>query len=74
MPFIEVKATRLPGVLLLKPQRFPDERGHFVETFNARASPYRLGTAGSNRERLEPQPVVGTLSPVRYAVAHSSTT
>jgi dTDP-4-dehydrorhamnose 3,5-epimerase len=36
MPFVEVKATLLPGVLILKPQRFPDERGHFVETFNAR--------------------------------------
>jgi dTDP-4-dehydrorhamnose 3,5-epimerase len=36
MGHIEVKAARIPGVLLLKPQRLPDQRGHFVETFNAR--------------------------------------
>jgi dTDP-4-dehydrorhamnose 3,5-epimerase len=33
---MEVRATRLPGVLLLKPKRFIDSRGYFVETYNER--------------------------------------
>lgn len=33
---LDVLATGLPGVLLLKPRRFADERGDFCETFNAR--------------------------------------
>jgi len=34
---MEVKMTDLPGVLLLKPRRFVDSRGYFVETYNQRA-------------------------------------
>ena len=34
---MEIKATALPGVLLLKPRRFADSRGYFVETYNQRA-------------------------------------
>jgi dTDP-4-dehydrorhamnose 3,5-epimerase len=33
---MEVRKTRLPGVLVLKPKRFGDARGHFVETYNER--------------------------------------
>ena len=33
---MEIKATALPGVLLLKPRRFADSRGYFVETYNQR--------------------------------------
>jgi len=29
--------TRLPGVLILEPKVFGDERGFFYESFNARA-------------------------------------
>jgi dTDP-4-dehydrorhamnose 3,5-epimerase len=32
---MEIVATKLPGVLLLKPRVFADERGHFVETWSA---------------------------------------
>ena len=32
---IEVEETRLDGVKIIKPRVFPDERGFFMETFNA---------------------------------------
>jgi dTDP-4-dehydrorhamnose 3,5-epimerase len=32
---MDIKTTKLPGVLLLKPRRFADARGYFVETYNA---------------------------------------
>jgi dTDP-4-dehydrorhamnose 3,5-epimerase len=35
---MEVEATSLPGVLLLKPRYFRDARGYFVETYNARSA------------------------------------
>ncbi len=35
---MEIKATNLPGVCLLKPQYFHDARGHFVETYNRRSA------------------------------------
>jgi dTDP-4-dehydrorhamnose 3,5-epimerase len=34
---MEIKATDLPGLFLLKPRRFTDSRGYFVETYNQRA-------------------------------------
>jgi dTDP-4-dehydrorhamnose 3,5-epimerase len=33
---MDVRTTKLDGVLVLKPRRFGDARGHFVETYNAR--------------------------------------
>ena len=35
---MDVEATVISGVLLLKPRYFHDARGYFVETFNARAA------------------------------------
>lgn len=35
---MEVKATNIPGVLLLKPRYFHDARGYFVETYNERSA------------------------------------
>lgn len=35
---MEVRATSIPGVLLLKPQYFNDARGYFVETYNTQAA------------------------------------
>ncbi len=35
---MQVKATEIPGVLLLTPRYFTDARGYFVETYNARAA------------------------------------
>jgi dTDP-4-dehydrorhamnose 3,5-epimerase len=39
---VDVLATPLPGVLILKPKRFPDMRGFFSESYNKR----RLEEAG----------------------------
>jgi dTDP-4-dehydrorhamnose 3,5-epimerase len=35
---MDVKATDIPGVLLLKPRYLHDARGYFVETYNTRAA------------------------------------
>jgi dTDP-4-dehydrorhamnose 3,5-epimerase len=35
---MDVEATNLPGVLLLKPRYFHDARGYFVETYNTRSA------------------------------------
>ena len=35
---MQVKATEIPGVLLLTPRYFNDARGYFVETYNARGA------------------------------------
>lgn len=34
---MEVRPLKLPGLILLKPRRFSDARGYFVETYNERA-------------------------------------
>ena len=31
---MDIKTTKLPGVLMLKPRRFSDVRGYYVETYN----------------------------------------
>ena len=31
---MEVLSTRLPGLILLQPKAFPDERGYFLETYS----------------------------------------
>jgi len=33
---MEVTLTAIPGVIILKPKRFGDQRGYFTEVFNAR--------------------------------------
>ncbi len=35
---MQVKATKIPSVLLLTPRYFNDARGYFVETYNARGA------------------------------------
>ncbi len=35
---MDVRATSIPGVQLLKPRYFRDSRGHFVETYNKRSA------------------------------------
>jgi dTDP-4-dehydrorhamnose 3,5-epimerase len=34
---LEVKSLELEGVILLRPKKFVDARGYFIETFNARS-------------------------------------
>lgn len=31
---MRIETTRLPGVLIIEPQLYSDQRGHFMETFN----------------------------------------
>src|SRR5437879_3063810 len=33
---MELRALTLPGVAMLRPRRFADDRGYFVETYNER--------------------------------------
>jgi dTDP-4-dehydrorhamnose 3,5-epimerase len=33
---MNVKETKLPGVLILEPKVFPDDRGYFLETWNSK--------------------------------------
>jgi dTDP-4-dehydrorhamnose 3,5-epimerase len=40
---IEVKPAEFPGVLLLRPQEFSDDRGQFCETYNAATFEQWLG-------------------------------
>jgi dTDP-4-dehydrorhamnose 3,5-epimerase len=42
---MEVEATSLPGVQLLKPRHFHDSRGYFVETYSERTSQH-IGMTG----------------------------
>ncbi len=46
---MEVTTTTLPGVLMLKPRRFADARGYFVETYSKRA----LAAAGVATEFVQ---------------------
>ena len=46
---MDIKLTALPGVLLLKPRRFVDARGYFVETYNQRV----LAEAGCGAQFIQ---------------------
>lgn len=46
---MDITATEIPGVLLLKPRYFQDPRGYFVETYNLRAA----HMAGLNAEFVQ---------------------
>ena len=36
---MQIETTALPGVLILTPRRFGDDRGFFAETWNRRTMP-----------------------------------
>ena len=44
---MQVKATNLPGVLILEPTVFADDRGFFTEQFNARVFAEATGFRGT---------------------------
>ena len=46
---MDIRETSLPGVLVLKPQRFGDERGFFSESWSRR----RLAEAGIDKEFVQ---------------------
>lgn len=44
---MQVTATALPGVLILEPKVFSDDRGYFMESFNQRAFDAAVGAVGA---------------------------
>ena len=46
---MDIRETKLPGVLVLKPQRFGDERGFFSESWSRR----RLAEAGIDKDFVQ---------------------
>lgn len=70
LPRMQITETRLPGVLIVEPRIFKDERGYFLETFNQP----RYAAAGidrafvqDNHSRSEKR---GVLRGLHYQLAH----
>jgi dTDP-4-dehydrorhamnose 3,5-epimerase len=63
---MDIERLQIPEVLLLRPKRFADERGFFVETYQRR----RLAEAGVNvefvQDNLSHSVAVGTLRGLHY--------
>ena len=68
---MNVTATELPGVLIIQPKVFGDERGFFYESFNARefekASGLQLQFVQDNHSRSQK----GVLRGLHYQVEHA---
>ena len=68
---MNVNATELPGVLVIEPKVFGDERGFFYESFNARdfaqASGMELQFVQDNHSRSQK----GVLRGLHYQVEHA---
>ncbi|WP_330209968.1 dTDP-4-dehydrorhamnose 3,5-epimerase [Pseudomonas sp. AM4(2022)] len=68
---MNVNATELPGVLIIEPKVFGDERGFFYESFNARdfaqASGLQLQFVQDNHSRSQK----GVLRGLHYQVEHA---
>ncbi|KRP48676.1 dTDP-4-dehydrorhamnose 3,5-epimerase [Pseudomonas libanensis] len=68
---MNVSATELPGVLVIEPKVFGDERGFFYESFNARefekASGLHLQFVQDNHSRSQK----GVLRGLHYQVEHA---
>ena len=68
---MNVNATELPGVLIIEPKVFGDERGFFYESFNARdfaqASGMELQFVQDNHSRSQK----GVLRGLHYQVEHA---
>ena len=68
---MNVNATELPGVLVIEPKVFGDERGFFYESFNARdfaqASGLELQFVQDNHSRSQK----GVLRGLHYQVEHA---
>ncbi len=68
---MNVNATELPGVLIIEPKVFGDERGFFYESFNARdfaqASGLELQFVQDNHSRSQK----GVLRGLHYQVEHA---
>ena len=67
---MEFQETRLPGVILITPTVFPDERGFFMETWQQQ----RFSEAGIDAQFVQDnfsRSTRGTLRGLHYQIAHS---
>jgi dTDP-4-dehydrorhamnose 3,5-epimerase len=69
MPF-QVTPTDLPGVLLLEPKVFGDERGFFFESFNARDFRAATGVDTPFVQDNHSRSVRGVLRGIHYQIRH----
>jgi dTDP-4-dehydrorhamnose 3,5-epimerase len=66
---LKVTETSLPGVLILEPRLFGDERGWFMETFNSRV--FRsLGLPDSFEQANQSHSVGGVVRGLHYQLEH----
>lgn len=68
---MKVHATALSGVLLLEPQVHADERGFFIERFNARDFARLTGSAAPFVQENHSQSKRGVLRGLHYQVRHA---
>lgn len=66
---MKVKALELPGVMIIEPDVFPDERGYFLETYQRE----RYKTCGIDKEFVQDNlsfSIKGTLRGLHYQNPH----
>ncbi len=68
---MNVVETRLPGVLILEPQVFGDERGFFYESFNARAFENATGLKRDFVQDNHSRSLKGVLRGLHYQLEHT---
>lgn len=70
MPY-QVQTTPIPGVLILQPKVFPDARGFFFESYNARAFEQATGLKRDFVQDNHSRSVKGVLRGLHYQIQHS---
>src|SRR6476646_6129850 len=65
---MKVVATELPGVLLLEPRVFSDNRGFFFESYNRQAFEEATGYAGDFVQDNHSRSVRGVLRGIHYQI------
>src|SRR5947207_9516441 len=70
MPYT-VKETALPGVLLLEPRVFGDERGFFYESFNQRDFELATGVRATFVQDNHSRSARGVLRGLHYQIQHA---
>lgn len=68
---MKVTATALPGVLIIEPQVFGDERGFFYESFNARAFEDATGLKREFVQDNHSRSQKGVLRGLHYQLEHT---
>jgi dTDP-4-dehydrorhamnose 3,5-epimerase len=67
---MNVLQTPLPGVLMLEPKVFGDERGFFMESFNARLLAERAGITDTFVQDNHSRSARGVLRGLHYQIQH----